>query len=173
MQEPDPGLIRRAQAGELDAFEEIVRATQADVWRFARSLARSGDLADDITQDAYVRAFRFLGGFRGDSRFSSWLLAIVRNCAMETLRKSSRPRPEPDRIAAPDHEQRAEIELAIDALPNQLREPFLLIEVFGLPYADASIVLSTKVGTLKSRVFRARKQLIAELTPSEEDADEV
>jgi RNA polymerase sigma-70 factor (ECF subfamily) len=150
-----------------------VRGCQADVWRFACSLTRSRDLADDVTQESFVRAFRFLGGFRGDSRFSAWLLAIVRNCSMEALRRASRPAPDVDPSVTPDHVQRAEIEMAIDGLPQDLREPFLLIEVFGMTYADASVVLSTKVGTLKSRIFRARQILIAGLSDPEVSADEM
>ena len=173
MQEPDPELVRRAQRGDRHAFEDLVRLSQADVWRFACSLTRSRDLADDVTQDVYVRAFRFIGGFRGDSRFSAWLLAIVRNCAMETLRKAGRVEPPPEPRSSPDHERRVEIELAIDALPEDLREPFLLIEVYGMTYADASVVMGVKVGTLKSRVFRARQALIGALDDAEGVADEV
>jgi RNA polymerase sigma-70 factor (ECF subfamily) len=173
VQEPDPGLLRRAQEGDLDAFEALVRAYQADVWRFARSLVRDRSLADDIAQEALVRAYRFLSGFRGDSKFSSWLFRIVRNCATDATRREGRPPVRFDPTPAPDHQARVEISMALDALPARLREPFLLVEVFGLPYADAANVLQTREGTVKSRVHRARQALIASLTESEEVADGV
>lgn len=170
MREPDPEVIRRAQRGDADAFETLVRAHQADVWRFARSLVRSRDLADDVAQEALLRAFRFLPGFRGDSKFTSWLFRIVRNCATDLGRRDAR-----DPVVAPpkgvsDPHARAEIGMALDALPRWLREPFLLVEVFGLPYADAAVVLDTKEGTVKSRVHRARVALIATLSESTEGA---
>lgn len=174
MREPDPELIRRAQQGDLDAFESLVRAHQADVWRFARSLLRDRDLADDVAQEALLRAYRFLPTFRGDAKFTSWLFRIVRNCATDVGRRHSREPPEVRPRGAPDHQVRVEIQLALDGLPAWLREPFLLVEVFGLPYADAAVVLSTKAGTVKSRVHRARLALIAELTDRDEGtADEV
>lgn len=168
MQEPDPGLLRLAKAGDLGAFETLVRAYQGDVWRFACSLARDPHLADDITQEAFLRAFRFLGSFRGDSKFSSWLFAITRNCTMDATRKAARPPPDTPMAPAPDHQSRVEIDLAIESLVPKLREPFLLVEVFGLPYADAAVVLSTKVGTVKSRVHRARAELMSALAEVEE-----
>lgn len=168
MREPDPGLLERAKRGEPEAFEELVRAYQADAWRFARSLTRDPHLADDVTQEAFLRAFRFLPGFRGDAKFSSWLFAIVRNCAIDTMRKSSRPPAEMRPPMGTDHQSRVEIRTAIDALADRLREPFLLVEVLGLPYADAAVVLGTKVGTIKSRVHRARQELMRAL--SEEEA---
>ncbi len=172
MQEPDPDLLRRAQTGDLAAFESLVRAYQADAWRFARSLCRDRSLCDDITQDAFVRAFRFIGSFRGDSRFSSWLFSIVRNCANDAMRKAARPAVEPLLRAVAEPQPRAEITIAIEGLPTRLREPFLLVEVYGMPYADAARVLRTKIGTVKSRVHRARAALVDELT-DREDAHEV
>jgi len=171
MQEPDPDLLRRARAGDVDAFEDLVRAYQADAWRFARSLTRDPHLADDVTQDAFLRAFRFVRSFRGDSKFSSWLFAIVRNCAMDAMRKAGRPTVETPPGSSPDHQSRIEIQMAIDALKDRLREPFLLVEVFGMTYVDAAVILQTKVGTVKSRVFRARQELIASL--ADEDETEV
>jgi RNA polymerase sigma-70 factor (ECF subfamily) len=173
VREPDPDVIRRAQRGDPDAFESLVRAHQADVWRFARSLVRDRDLADDIAQEAFLRAFRFLPGFRGDARFTSWLFRIVRNCATDLGRRATREPPLVRPRVASDPHARAEIGMALDDLPRWLREPFLLVEVFGLTYADAAVVLETKEGTVKSRVHRARLALIASLTDTAEAADEV
>jgi len=67
--DPDPRTLARAREGDLGAFEDLVRQYQGDVWRFAYHFTRDRTLADDVTQDAFLRAFRFLGGFRGDSKF--------------------------------------------------------------------------------------------------------
>jgi len=168
MQEPDPALIRRAQQGDMDAFAELVRACQADCWRFARSLLHDRHAADDVTQEAFLRAYRFLGSYRGESRFSTWLFRLVHNCAMDEVRRIERARrPGPAPAPGTDVHARAEIREALDALPAALREPFLLVEVFGLRYADSAAVLGVKEGTVKSRVHRARAALIASLTVRE------
>jgi RNA polymerase sigma-70 factor (ECF subfamily) len=87
VQDPDPRTIARARSGDLGAFEDLVRAYQGDVWRFAYHFTRDRAMADDVTQDAFLRAFRFLRTFRGDSKFTSWLFRIARNCAMDALRQ--------------------------------------------------------------------------------------
>ena len=88
MQEPEPETIGRAQAGDLRAFESIVRAYEADVWRFAYHLTRNSSLAEDVAQEAFFRAYRGIRSFRGSARFSSWLMRIVRNCAIDAYRKT-------------------------------------------------------------------------------------
>src|SRR5439155_21279616 len=87
VQDPDPRTLARAREGDLGAFEELVRAYQADVFRFAWHLTRDRTMAEDVTQDAFLRAFRFLRTYRGDSKFSSWLFRITRNCAMDAMRR--------------------------------------------------------------------------------------
>ena len=84
--DPDPRTLERARRGDAGAFEDLVRAYQGDVWRFAYHFTRDRALADDVTQEAFLRAYRFLKGFRGDSRFTSWLFRIARNCAMDQIR---------------------------------------------------------------------------------------
>ena len=79
MRDPDPRTVQRARRGDLLAFEDLVREFQADAFRFAWHLTRDRQLAEDVTQEAFLRAFRFLGGFRGDRKFGSWLFSIVRN----------------------------------------------------------------------------------------------
>ena len=86
MNDPDPRTLARAREGDLAAFEDLVRQYQGDVWRFAYHFTRDRSLADDVTQDAFLRAFRFLRGFRGDSKFTSWLFRIARNCAMDQIK---------------------------------------------------------------------------------------
>lgn len=172
MQEPEPQLIRRAQAGDLNAFEDLVRWCQPDVWRVVRSIVRDRDMADDVTQDTFVRAFRFLGSFAFRSKFSTWLFTIARRCSMDALGKRSRlADAEPPDVPVADASERTEITAAIDALPEKWREPFLLIEVFGLSYAEAAEVMRVRPGTIKSRMHRARGALMELL--STEVADEM
>src|SRR6476660_7223030 len=91
VQEPDPRTLAGARQGDLLAFEELVRLYQAEVYRFARHLTRDRTAAEDVTQEAFLRAFRFIGGYRGETRFSSWLFRIARNCAIDASRKQHYP----------------------------------------------------------------------------------
>jgi RNA polymerase sigma-70 factor (ECF subfamily) len=167
-------VLARAREGDLAAFEDIVRLYQADVFRFAWHLTRDRTTAEDVTQDAFIRAFRFLRSYRGDSPFSSWMMRIVRNCAMDSLRAQKRhaTRHEDDRPRAgsvADPVARAELDAALNAVSPEHREPFLLIEVFGLSYAEAADVLGIRVGTVKSRMHRARAALCRALADEEEE----
>lgn len=175
MQEPDPRTVSRARDGDLAAFEDLVRLYQADAYRFARYLTREHALAEDVTQEAFVRAFRFLGSYRGDARFSSWLFRIVRNCAMDGLRRRAAQRAEEplSPAAPPNPVARIELQTALAAVAPEHREPFLLIEVFGLSYREAADVLGLPVGTVKSRMHRARLAMCDALALDGEDAGEV
>jgi RNA polymerase sigma-70 factor (ECF subfamily) len=179
VQEPEPETIGRAQAGDLRAFESIVRTCQADVWRFAYHLTRNPSMAEDVAQEAFMRAYRALGSYRGSARFSSWLLRIVRNCAIDAYRKTRKETVSPggDELssqgdpssAVEGHavEERARINDAIRGLPMPLREPFVVIEVLGFTYQEASVILDTRVGTIKSRMHRARAALMEALADRE------
>jgi RNA polymerase sigma-70 factor (ECF subfamily) len=170
MHDPDPRLLVRARSGDLSAFEELVRAYQAEVFRFAWHLTRDRTLAEDATQETFLRAFRFIGGFRGEQRFGSWLFAIARNCSFDALRP---PRPlaidgEPVGRTTADASARAELDAALRAISTEHREVFLLVEVFGLSYQETADVLRIAVGTAKSRMFRARQALCAAIAGDEE-----
>lgn len=171
MHDPDPRTLARALEGDLGAFEELVRLYQADVWRFAHHFTRDRALAEDVTQETFLRAFRFLGSFRGDAKFTSWLFRIARNCAMDAIRaRRAHLEREPPPPAGPsDPQARLELRTALDAVSDEHREPFLLIEVFGLSYREAADVLGVRVGTVKSRMHRARKAMMGALAV-EEDA---
>jgi RNA polymerase sigma-70 factor (ECF subfamily) len=180
VREPEPDTIGRARAGDLRAFESLVRACQADVWRFAYHLTRNRTVADDVTQETFLRAFKSLHSFRGQAKFTSWLLRIARNCAVDSYRRTrletlvgddmidERPAPQGSSSA----EDRIRIEQAVRKLQADLREPFVVIEILGFNYEETSAILGVKIGTLKSRMHRARAALIRELSEGEV-ADEV
>ncbi len=174
MQDPDPRTLARAREGDLRAFEDLVRLYQADVFRFAWHLTRDRTLAEDVTQDAFLRAFRFFGSYRGDSRFSSWLLRICRNCAMDALRRQKSFVGRHEREREPSHSvadpiARAELDAALRSVSDEHREPFMLIEVFGMSYQEAADVLGVRVGTVKSRMHRARAALCRALADEEDE----
>ncbi len=134
----------------------------------ALQLVRDPPTAEDVTQEAFVHAFRALRRFRGSSKFSTWLFRITRNCAVDAIRRRERRRTYEQAALAPEipvqePSLRAALEEAIEALEPDLREPFLLIEVFGLSYAEAAVVLGSPAGTLKSRMHRARLALMGAL----------
>jgi RNA polymerase sigma-70 factor, ECF subfamily len=192
VREPEPGTIGRARAGDLRAFESLVRDYQADVWRFAYHLTRNRAAADDVTQEAFLRAFRAIGQYRGQAKFTSWLLRITRNCAIDTFRRTGRERPTDttpeseaggawigsEGVAASAStsaaDDRLRIQAAVRGLPLELREPFVVIEVLGFNYQEASAILGVKLGTLKSRMHRARASLMEALGETgAEAADEM
>ena len=174
LDEPDPQILSSARNGDADAFEVLVRAYQADVWRLCLHLTGDRNLADDVTQDAFIRVFRFLPRYRGESRFSTWVFAIARNCALDELRRSKRRQVLADRakmereVHPVEHASSVEVRDAIAALPLDLREPIVLIDMLGESYKDAARVLGAPEGTIKSRVHRARHQL-AEVLGAEEE----
>ena len=158
MRDPDPRTVQRARRGDLLAFEDLVREFQADAFRFAWHLTRDRQLAEDVTQEAFLRAFRFLTGFRGDRKFGSWLFSIVRNCAMDALRRQRRMEaPWNDEIlprSVADPAARAELEAALRSVSVEHREAFLLVEVFGLSYQETADVLGVAVGTVDRKSTR-------------------
>lgn len=168
MQEPDPATIRAAGAGDLDAFTDIVRSTQPDVWRFIRHLVHDDDLAADLTQDTFLRVHRSIGSFRGDSLFRTWLFRIARNLTIDEQRRRGRqgwhgPLDEDSTDTSTSHAGPAlhtELRAAIVELPELQRSAFVVVEVFGLKYREAAEILGTTEGTVKSRVFHARARLV-------------
>lgn len=176
MQEPEPQVVGAARTGDLGAFESLVRTYQADVWRLSYQLVRDRSVADDVTQDAFLRAFRFLPRFRGDAKFSTWLFTIARNCALDELRRAGRrrsleyalERTDPPRTSEPS--AWIEIREAVAGLPLELREPLVLIDMFGLSYSEVGTILKLPLGTVKSRVHRARHLLAEHLARDVERA---
>jgi RNA polymerase sigma-70 factor (ECF subfamily) len=163
--ETDPALIRAAAAGDLAAYEQIVREHQQPVWRFLRRLLSDDGAAEDVAQETFLRVYRRLPSFEFRSRFSTWVFQVARNAGIDELRARRRREQLLDAVAAAPAataggaEARVEIAAALASLPVDLREALLLIEVLGLPYAEAAIVLAVPEGTVKSRVFTARVRL--------------
>ncbi|MFN2586918.1 MAG: RNA polymerase sigma factor [Actinomycetota bacterium] len=177
MDEPDPSVVGAARSGDLGAFEDLVRRYQGHVWRLSLHLLHDPDLASDATQEAFVRAYRFLPRYRGESKFSTWLFSIARNCALDEARRAARRRRIADRAEAepapPPREPGAAVEVreAVAALPLDLREPIVMIDMFGISYKEVATILGAPEGTIKSRVHRARELLVESLSPrSGEDA---
>lgn len=178
MREPDPHTIAAARGGDSAAFETLVRMYQAEVWRLAVYLVGDESIAEDVAQDAFIRAFRFLPRFRGESKFSTWLFSITKNCANDSIRAAVRQRKMTRLVEAlplsnsSDQTVSLDIKDAISGLDADLREPLVLVDVFEMSYAEAARVLSVPLGTIKSRVHRARQSLIVTLGEPKEAGHE-
>ncbi|MFF9012002.1 sigma-70 family RNA polymerase sigma factor [Streptomyces sp. NPDC014870] len=169
-------LALAARDGDPHSVDRFVRATQRDVWRYVAFLSADTQAADDLTQDTFLRALGALGRFEGRSSARTWLLAIARRTVIDSVRHAAaRPR-----LSGRDDWQTA-AELAqprglpgfddgialaelLAAIPAERREAFVLTQLLGLPYADAAAAIGCPVGTVRSRVARARGALIALLT---------
>lgn len=158
----DEHLLRAAIAGDQRALAAIVRATEDHVWRCCSYLGGGDDVAD-LVQETYARALRALPRFEGRSSLRTWLLAIARNVCADAVRAARRrraldarrPRPAPE----PDVADELPVRLLLDALDPDRREAFVLTQVVGVPYAEAAEVCGVPIGTIRSRVARARADL--------------
>jgi RNA polymerase sigma-70 factor (ECF subfamily) len=173
--EPDPQIVAAARKGDIAAFETLVRRYQGDVWRLVRHLLHDRSSADDVTQEVFLRAYRFLPRYRGESKFSTWLFSIARNSVVDELRRTSRRKRLTDTLGgerAPAHGEPSiaiEIREALAELPMELREPVVLIDIFGMAYSEVASVLGVPEGTIKSRMHRARELLADSLRPGSEE----
>jgi RNA polymerase sigma-70 factor, ECF subfamily len=152
----------RARRGDASAAAQFVRATQTDVWRLCAHLGSRAD-ADDLTQETYARAFRSLHRFAGRSSARTWLLSIARRVCADAVRSAVRARgvaAAPVRLA-PDPAESVTVRLLLGALDADRREAFVLTQLIGLSYAEAADVCGCPIGTIRSRVARARDDLIA------------
>jgi len=161
-------LIARVRAGEPAAERELYEAHVDRVYRLAYRLAGDDDLARDITQDTFIRAFERLSDFRGEARLSTWLHTIAMSVAMNALRKVKRLRREVSleegvhvaattREAEPDLTQR--LAAAIDALPAGYRTVFVMHDVEGFTHEEIGGALGVEAGTSKAQLSRARAKL--------------
>ena len=160
----------QARGGDRDALERFVRATQRDVWRFVAHLADVG-VADDLAQETFLRALPSLRHFEGRSSARTWLLSIARRVVVDQVRMArSRPRVSPgvDWVQAADRGQgtssgfteAVELNVLLDGLAAERREALVLTQVLGLGYAEAAEIVGCPIGTIRSRVARAREDLV-------------
>jgi RNA polymerase sigma-70 factor, ECF subfamily len=164
-------LALAAARGNSRALEAFIKATQQDVWRFVTYLSDAGS-ADDLTQETYLRAIGAIERFSGRSSARTWLLAIARRVVADHIRHAqSRPRTapgaDPEQVPNGDPNARGfedlvEVTTMIATLTTEQREALLLTQLLGLPYADAAAVCGCPVGTIRSRVARARDALLAD-----------
>ncbi len=174
----DEAIVKRVQAGEVDAYNILVIRYQHKVAQVVtKFLGNSADVSD-VAQEAFIKAYKAINSFRGESSFYTWLYRIVVNCAktfIESNRKMANSvdvdseefasidtqgtltsRDTPDRIIESQELQQV-ILRAMNELPEELRQAITLREVDGMSYEDMSVILQIPVGTVRSRIFRARQ----------------
>ena len=164
-------LVEAAREGDNVAVRELVRHTQPTIWRLCNVLGSPGE-EDDLVQDTYLRAFRSLPTFRGDAPITAWLSSIARRVCADHVRVRVRERrvvgalaeaAEDQWCAAPGNPTLA----LLSAIAPERREAFVLTQVAGLSYDEAALVLDCPIGTIRSRVARARADLVAEVRAAE------
>lgn len=182
MDRPDADLVRAAAAGDHDAFATLVRRHEVRVYNLALRMTGSPEDARDASQDALLTAFRKLGSFRGDAAFTTWLHRVTLNACYDLLRKRSR-QPLLDRL--PEHELEApplpdpadatiaavDVQRALDEVPPGHRAVLVLHDVQDLAYEQVAAILEVPVGTVKSRLHRARLALARALSETREHPD--
>lgn len=184
----DLPLVQRAAAGDARAFELLVIKYQRRVERLIGRMVRDVDLVDDIAQETFIRAWRALHQFRGESQFYTWLYRIAVNTAKKALLElkrqphvsdvpmgdeddeTSRRGPEPSTDDTPESELAAKeiaqvVNAAMAALPEELRQAVTLREIEGLSYEDIAELMGCPIGTVRSRIFRAREAISARVKP--------
>ena len=163
-------LAVAAGAGDQVALTAFVRRTQPEVWRLCSRLG-DRDAADDLTQEVFLRALTALPAFRGDASARTWLLQIARFTCADHVRRRTRARSLLERLRRDERPEAeaassglVEVDDAIAGLERDRREAFVLTQVTGLAYAEAAVVCDVPIGTIRSRVARARADLLAALT---------
>lgn len=185
-QEIDQQLVERVQQGDQRAFDILVKKYQHKIMSLiARYVKQPGDVAD-VAQEAFIKAYRALPNFRGESAFYTWLYRIAVNTAKNYLVSRSRKPPSSDidaqdaeflddghglkDIASPEHlmmsEQLRQVVMStIDSLPDDLKQAITLRELDGLGYEEIAITMDCPIGTVRSRIFRAREAIEEKIRP--------
>ena len=181
--EEEAKIIRAVLDGNTNAFEDLVLEYQDRVYHIALKMTSSQEDAFDLSQETFLKAYRTLGSFRGESGFGSWLYRMCANLCIDFLRKRKRrgqeqilsldetdevgrPRELPDLRYEPQRElerkeQRMQVREGLRRLPEEQRLILILRDVEGLSYQEISETLSIELGTVKSRIYRARARLAA------------
>ena len=182
-------LVERANAGDQRAFGLLVLKYQRRVQRLIARMVRDVDLVDDIAQETFIRAYRALHQFRGDAQFYTWLYRIAVNTAKKALLQLKRDptvsesflskdeddetswqKNEPTSEETPEtvfaaKEIAAVVNAAVEALPEDLRLAVTLREIEGLSYDEIALAMDCPIGTVRSRIFRAREAISAKVKP--------
>ncbi|MBQ9578667.1 MAG: RNA polymerase sigma factor RpoE [Ottowia sp.] len=186
----DAQLVARAVAGEQRAYELLVIKYQRRITRLAAHMVRDSELAQDIAQETFIRAWRALHQFRGEAQFSTWLHRIAVNTAKRALMNRARSpvltetalqaAREDDETSPLERESISEttpeselaareiaaaVHDALQALPEDLRRAITLREIEGLSYEDIAQTMNCPIGTVRSRIFRAREAISARIRP--------
>ena len=188
--EPDALLVERTKRGDVKAFEMLVVKYQRRIERLIGRMVRDVDLVQDIAQESFIRAYRAIPQFRGESAFYTWLYRIAVNTAKKALMELKRdPTVSESALASRDEDDetsRVENELsdgetpesimaskqiaatvnaAIEALSEDLRQAITLREIEGLSYDEIADIMNCPIGTVRSRIFRAREAIAQRLRP--------
>lgn len=179
-------LVSAAREGDRAAFDELVRRTYGDVYTLAVRLTGNDDDASDVVQEAYVRAYRALRRFRGDSSFSTWMYRIATNCAFTLRTRRNRHRTEElpadlvahdpvvdPTLAAEASSLRAAVDRALLELPQRLRAVVVLRDVYDLSHREIAERLGISESATKVRLHRARRTLRRLLPTVDDDLDTV
>jgi RNA polymerase sigma-70 factor, ECF subfamily len=186
----DALLVERARRGEVSAFEMLVVKYQRRIERLVGRMVRDTDLVQDIAQETFIRAYRALPQFRGESAFYTWLYRIAVNTAKKALMEKKRDPLvfEGSMVSTEEGEEPSRVEnelsdgetpesvlasrqvadtvnAAIDALSEDLRQAIVLREIEGLSYEEIADVMNCPIGTVRSRIFRAREAIAIKLRP--------
>lgn len=192
LQDVDLELVRRVQRGDSAAFDLLVRKHQHRIVALIGRYVHDWSEAQDVAQDTFIRAYRALGNFRGDAQFSTWLHRIAVNTAKNHLVAHKR-RPPGDDVDIDDaeqfesglrlrdndtperelmrHEMEQTVMRAVEALPEELRVAITLREVDGLSYEEIAQQMKCPIGTVRSRIFRARDAIDEQLRPLMDSSD--
>jgi RNA polymerase sigma-70 factor (ECF subfamily) len=176
--EDEPGLLARAKGGDLSAFEEIVRRYQRRVYGVALRVVRRHDVADDVVQEAFMRAHRALASFDLERPFGPWICRIAANLAVNHVRspearEEGLPEDHGERVAESgdpldgvlDREALDVLAGALARLPAEQRAVFVLRAMEEMSYKEIAEALGLSMGTVMSRLFRARQRLAEALAP--------
>lgn len=179
-------IIEKVLGGDANAFEELVLKYEKTVYNLALRMVGDRDDASDMTQEAFIKAYGSLSSFRGDSKFSVWIYRITTNVCLDFLRSKSRKQQVsltvsdddedaqldiPDPKADPEQQLMQKISMqsveeGLKTLPDKQRQILVMRELGGMSYAEIGAALSLEEGTVKSRIFRARKRLCTFLLDS-------
>lgn len=171
----DHRLVNDAADGDESAFELLVRRHTDAVWRMAWSMMRDDFAAEEAVQDTFLKAYRNLHSFRGDSKVSTWLISICRRSCLDMLRRKRHDVVSLDEVRRTHgREDRTDLKVAVegalDDLPDDEREAFTLVEIIGHTREEAASIVDVPPSTMRSRVSRARAKLARALSEARWEA---